>query len=88
MLSGLIIRTKDISVDEMFAKQVYEGMLVILRDRECFYHGVAYDYSHFTDHGKEVMLKYITEMAPIMMRREQEEFKKKVKEAVWLELKS
>jgi hypothetical protein len=34
------------------------------------------------------MLKYITEMAPIMMRREQEEFKKKVKEAVWLELKS
>ena len=87
MLSGSMPRIKDISVDEMFAKQVYEGLFIILRDNKCFYSGVSSNYSYFTEHGKEVMLKYITDMAPIILRREQEEFQKKVKEEVWLELK-
>ena len=76
-------------MDELFSKQVYQGMLVILNDEKYYYKSIVNpSYNHFTDKGKEAMLDYINDMATPMLAREEKDFKDKVKKEVWRELKN
>jgi hypothetical protein len=71
-----------------FEKQVYAGIMEILRDDHFYYQGYSKDYNHLTENGKEAILEYITMMAPHMLKREENALDYRAKEMVIKELKS
>jgi hypothetical protein len=67
---------------------VYAGLLEILKDNKYYYDSrVGMDYSHLTEDGKSVVLKYINQMAPWMLKEYKEEIDARAKQMVLEELK-
>lgn len=72
----------------LFKKQVYVGLMEILKDRQYYYHSsVGTDYSHLTEEGIEVLVEYLQVMAPTMLKKDREELETLAKSLVWDGLK-
>ena len=75
-------------MSNLHKQQVYAGLFEIIKDDKYYYNSrINSDYNHLTDAGKEAVVEYVNHMASIMLKKEKEEFDKKVKEKVWEELK-
>jgi len=71
-----------------FEKQIYAGLMEILRDDYFYYQGYSKDYNHLTEDGKAAVIEYITMMAPHMLKREENALDYRAKQMVINELKS
>lgn len=70
-------------------KQVYVGLMEILKDKRFYYQsGVSYYYNHFTDEGKEAIAEFMSIMAPHMVMQYEKELDDRAKSLVMQELKS
>lgn len=72
----------------LFKKQVYVGLLEILKDRDYYYHSnVGPEYCHFTEKGVEAVIEYLNIMAPQMLKKDSKELEDLAKKLTWDELK-
>jgi len=72
----------------LFKKQVYVGLLEILKDRDYYYHSnVGPEYCHFTEKGTEAVIEYLNVMAPHMLKKDNKELEDLAKKLTWDELK-
>ena len=73
---------------EVFKKQIYSGLLEILKDKQMYYSSVVgHNYCHLTEEGEKAVIQYIKLMAPIILEKEQKELERLAKEMTWRELK-
>lgn len=73
---------------EVFKKQIYSGLLEILKDENLYYESVmGHKYSKFKDQGEKALLEYFKMMAPIILEKERQELDKRAKAIVIEELK-
>jgi len=90
MLSGLILRIKARYMSKLLEKQLYAGILAVLNDRDAYYQssiGKKGEYNHFQEGGKEAIMNYIEQFAPLMLRQQNLELDKRAKQLVIDELK-
>lgn len=90
MLSGLTHRIKGTLMNDLIEKQLYLGIVAILKDQKIYYESSVCakgSYNHFRDGGKEALLLYIETMAPLILKNEREKLDKRAKELMWEELK-
>ena len=90
MLSGLILRIKAKYMSNVLQKQLYAGILAVLNDDNSYYQssvGKKGQYNHFYDNGREAIIKFIEQMAPLMLSQEKEELDLRAKQMVIDELK-
>ena len=88
MLNGLTHRILGQFMSNLHKRQVYVGLLEILKDNKYYYHSkVGIDYSHLTEDGKAVVLDYINQVAPHMLKKDQEAIEALAKSMLWDELK-
>lgn len=69
-------------------KQMYAGLMEILKDKRFYYQGIGPEYNHLTDDGNEAILEYITIMAPHMIKLENEMLDERSKKMMLDKLKS
>jgi hypothetical protein len=68
---------------------VFGGLMELQRNRAYYYYsGVGSNYSYWTEEGKEAVLEFMREMAPLMRQAEEVDLNKRAKEMVLKELKS
>jgi hypothetical protein len=68
---------------------VFGGLMELQRNRAYYYYsGVGSNYSYWTEDGKEAVLEFMREMAPLMRQAEEQDLDKRAKEMVLKELKS
>jgi hypothetical protein len=70
MLSGLMLHIKVLFVKTPLDKQVYAGLMEIIKDKQYYYQSSVRDYNKFTDEGKEAIVEFMYIMAPFMIERE------------------
>ena len=88
MLNGLTHRILGPYMSNLHKRQVYVGLLEILKDAKYYYTSrVGMDYCHLTEDGKAAVLEYITEVAPHMLKKDKEAIEALAKQMVWEELK-
>ena len=70
-------------------KQIYAGILEVLKDRTCYYRSTVGggSYSYFTEAGEKAIMHYIKTMAPTMLDQYDYEMNEIAKKMVWEELK-
>lgn len=89
-LSGLIIRTKAKYMSNILHKQLYAGVMAILNDKDSYYQssiGRKGEYNHFNEPGREALLKYVEQFAPLMLEQQRNELDARAKQMVIDELK-
>ena len=75
-------------MSNLHKRQVYVGLLEILKDSKYYYHSrVGADYCHLTEDGKAAVLDYIDQVAPYMIKKDQQAIEALAKQMVWEELK-
>ena len=90
MLSGLIHRIKGTYMNDLIEKQLYLGIVAVLKDDKLYYEstiGKKGEYNHFREGGEEALITYITAMAPLILKNERDKLDKRAKEMVLEELK-
>lgn len=90
MLSGLIHRIKGTYMNDLIEKQLYLGIVAVLKDDKLYYEstiGKKGEYNHWQAGGKEALLTYIEAMAPLILKNERDKLDKRAKEMVLEELK-
>lgn len=74
-------------MSSLHKKQVYAGILEILKDNKYYYYSTIGDnYCHFSEEGKIAIIDYIEQVAPTIIKKEQLEFEQRAKSTVWNEL--
>lgn len=89
-LGGLIHRIRGPYMNDLIEKQLYMGIVAVLKDDKLYYEsriGKKGEYNHFKDGGHEALLRYIDQMAPLILANEREKLDKRAKELVLEELK-
>ena len=88
MLNGLTHRILGPYMSNLHKRQVYVGLLEILKDPKYYYTSrVGMDYCHLTEDGKMAVLEYIDQVAPHMLKKDKETIESLAKQMVWEELK-
>lgn len=90
MLSGLMHRIKGTYMNDLIEKQLYLGIVAVLKDDKLYYEstvGKKGEYNHWQAGGQEALLTYIEAMAPLILKNEREKLDKRAKELVLEELK-
>ena len=88
MLSGLIVRTRVRYMNHILHKQIYSGLMEIIKDKNCYYYSsVGKSYSHLTEEGKEAVVKWLELMAWEMIELEEKQLDARAKKLMWEELK-
>jgi hypothetical protein len=90
IVSGLMHRIKGTLMNDLIEKQLYLGIVAVLKDQKLYYEssiGGKGAYNHFQDGGKEALLLYIETMAPLILKNEREKLDNRAKELMWEELK-
>lgn len=90
MLSGLMHRIKGTYMNDLIEKQLYLGIVAVLKDDNLYYEskiGTKGEYNHWKLGGQEALLLYIETMAPLILKNEREKLDKRAKELVLEELK-
>ena len=90
MLSGLIHRIRVRYMSNVLEKQLYAGILAVLNDKESYYKssiGKKGEYNRFEDQGKEAIINFVEQFAPLMLKKQNEELDARAKKMMWEELK-
>jgi hypothetical protein len=90
IVNGLTHRIKGTLMNDLIEKQLYLGIVAVLKDQKLYYEsqvGGKGAYNHFQDGGKEALLLYIETMAPLILKNEREKLDKRAKQLMWEELK-
>ena len=90
MLNGLILRIRVRYMSNVLEKQLYAGILAVLNDRESYYQssiGKKGEYNHFEGQGKEAIINFVEQFAPLMLKQQNEELDARAKKMMWEELK-
>ena len=90
MLSGLIHRIKVRYMSNVLEKQLYAGILAVLNDKDSYYQssiGKKGEYNHFQGNGKEAIVDFVEQFAPLMLKHQNAELDERAKKLVWEELK-
>lgn len=90
MLSGLMHRIKGTYMNDLIEKQLYLGIVAVLKDDKLYYEssvGKKGEYNHFRENGEKALLTYIEAMAPLILKNERDKLDKRAKEMVMEELK-
>lgn len=90
IVSGLIHRIRGTYMNDLIEKQLYLGIVAVLKDQKIYYESTVCSkgsYNHFRDGGKEALLLYIETMAPLILKNERQKLDKRAKELVLEELK-
>jgi hypothetical protein len=67
---------------------VFGGLMELQRNRAYYYYsGAGSSYSYWTEEGKEAMVEFMKEMAPVMRQAEELDLDRRAKEMVMRELK-
>lgn len=77
-------------MSNLLEKQIYAGILAVLNDRSAYYQSTVGSngcYNHLTDSGKEAILSYIEQFAPLMVKKQQLDLDTRAKQLVINELK-
>jgi hypothetical protein len=77
-------------MSNVLEKQLYAGILAVLNDRNSYYQssiGKKGEYNHFQDSGKDAVITYIEQFAPLMLRQQNLELDERAKKIMWEELK-
>ena len=77
-------------MNDLLEKQLYMGIVAVLKDDKLYYEsriGKKGEYNHFKEGGHEALLRYIDQMAPLILANEREKLDKRAKELVMEELK-
>lgn len=77
-------------MSNVLEKQLYAGILAVLNDKNSYYQssvGKKGEYNHFHDGGKDAILNYIEQFAPLMLRQQNLELDNRAKQMVIEELK-
>ena len=77
-------------MNNVLHKQMYAGILAVLNDKECYYQssiGKKGEYNHFNDSGREAILKFVEQFAPLMLEQQKLELDSRAKQMVIEELK-
>jgi hypothetical protein len=90
MLNGLIHRIKGTLMNDLIEKQLYLGIVAVLKDEKLYHEsavGNKGEYNYFRDNGKEALMTYIEAMAPLILKNERAKLDRRAKEIVLEELK-
>lgn len=90
MLNGLMHRIKGTYMNDLIEKQLYLGIVAVLKDDKLYYEstvGLKGEYNHWKEGGKEALMLYIDAMAPLILKNERDKLDKRAKELVLQELK-
>ena len=77
-------------MSKLLEKQLYAGILAVLNDRDAYYQsniGKKGEYNHFQEGGKEAIIDYIEQLAPLMLKQQNLELDNRAKQLVINELK-
>ena len=77
-------------MNDLIEKQLYMGIVAVLKDDNLYYKssvGGKGAYNHFKEGGHEALLRYIDQMAPLILENEREKLDKRAKQMVLEELK-
>ncbi len=75
-------------MNKLLPNQVYAGIYEILKDHRLYYHSkVGADYCHLTEEGEQAVLKWVSMMAPEMIKLEAQILDARAKQLVIDELK-
>jgi len=77
-------------MSNVLEKQLYAGILAVLNDRESYYQssiGKKGEYNHFEGQGKEAIINFVEQFAPLMLKQQNEELDARAKKMMWEELK-
>lgn len=89
MLAGWGLRIKVRFMKTPLDKQVYAGLMEIIKDKKYYYQsGIISDYNKLTDEGKEAVLEFISIMAPCMIKNENQMLDARSKQMMMDVLKS
>jgi len=83
-------RIKGTYMNDLIEKQLYMGIVAVLKDDKLYYESrvsTKGEYNHFKDGGHEALLRYIDQMAPLILATEREKIDKRAKQMMWEELK-
>lgn len=87
MHDGLTVHILEILMDNLFKKQVYAGIMEILRDPKYYYGSMgSYRYDHLTEDGVIKVKEFINIMAPHMLEMEKRHIEEVAKKMVVEEL--
>lgn len=91
MLAGSVLRIKVNYMKTPLDKQIYAGLMEILKDKKYYYQsGIvrASDYNKLTDEGKEAVLEFVHIMAPHMIKYDNQLLDERSKQMMMDVLKS
>ena len=83
-------RIKGTYMNDLIEKQLYMGIVAVLQDDSIYYKssvGGKGAYNHFKEGGHEALLRYIDQMAPLILANEREKLDARAKQMVMEELK-
>lgn len=89
MLAGSVLRIKVNYMKTPLDKQIYAGLIEILKDKKYYYQsGIVSDYNKLTDEGKEAVLEFVHIMAPHMIKYDNQMLDERSKKMMMDVLKS
>lgn len=77
-------------MSNVLQKQLYAGILAVLNDKESYYQsniGKKGEYNHFQGDGKEAIVNFVEQFAPLMLKQQNDELDARAKKMMWEELK-
>lgn len=77
-------------MSNVLQKQLYAGILAVLNDKESYYQssvGKKGEYNHFQGDGKEAIVNFVEQFAPLMLKQQNDELDARAKKMMWDELK-
>jgi len=87
MLSGLIAHIKVRYMNHILHKQIYAGLMEIIKDKQLYYHSSVGDsYCHLLEDGEKALIEWMTLMAPKMIKLEELQLDERAKKMMWDEL--
>jgi len=74
------IKGEEINIDELaLAKMLYGALKESLKDSDLYYRGISPDYYYLTDKGKDTLIAFIEQMAPLILKADEDHIRKRAK---------
>ena len=77
-------------MSNILEKQLYAGILAVLNDKSYYYQssiGKRGEYNQLKDSGREAIMVFIDQFAPLMIQQQNNELDARAKKIMWDELK-
>lgn len=75
-------------MSNLHKRQIYAGLMEIIKDSKYYYNSrIGPEYNKLTDDGMKAVIEYITQVAPYMLKKSEEELNMLAKQIIFDELK-